>query len=839
MFENILRKMFGLLKHPKLILFIILGLTLLMLIPLSRISIDNDISHMIPENNIDRQLYSKYEKIFGNSEYIFIGFESDDIFTPENLTYLRTFSASVRDLNMSIPIELYADLLRISVEDAALLIQAINEEGLYDGESILGLLKDRNLLGKTYGLSETALKKISLAAKKTPPDILWSNYELPIKEVESLLTSSYIRSENGTIVTEKLLEEDPITEEGIRKLKERLSDWDLYQGGIISYDGKLSTVMVQLSSTFLNKRTAVLRGVQKILEQKPASLDLKAHISGEPIIVDSISAAMLHDMRILIPLVLIVVILVLFLSFRNLEGVLYPLLAMALSIIWSLGIMSLLGVPINMISTVLPVLLVAVGSAYGIHFMSSYFHSPLRDKLEALQENFGDIGISITMAALTTVAGFGSLVTTSFIPIRNFGVFTAVGIFFALLIVLFLLPSLIILSKKEKTILHVNEEEYRKDFLHNILTKLGKWLSQARTPILLFSLALMAIMTIGIFKVNVDMNYVEFFKPKSPIRQADRILNEKLAGTQTLNIVITGKEGENVLRPDLLMELDAFVSLLKEDFPSIKKDLSIITLLKRMNRVMHDNSPAYDAIPETQQAIEDYMLLYSGNSSYYVTQERDMMRIVLSLKRTSTSDIEKIESRILSKLDQSFQLRHSVEIAITGIAQIQLRINDLIVRGQIMNILISILAVFIINLLVFRKFSITLLSLFPIFFSLVISFGVMGFLGIPLNAGTAMVAAVSIGIGIDYAIHFLVRYSSALRAGKEMTQCIHEALVTRGRSITTNVIAVCAGFFVLTFSGFIPLVQFGLFVILNMVTSSLAALVILPALILTQKKKTT
>ncbi len=836
MLENFLHKAKEIFHKPWIVIIITSVLTIFLFIAMTQVKIDNDISHMIPQNSIERQNYVKFEEIFGNSEYIFVGFESKSVFTPKNLEYIKDFTEKVRSLNHSIPEEMIAKLLSINTADAKKIIQAVSEEGIYDGEGMKEFLTDIEKLVNDFSFDRKTATKIASMANTTDPTSLFSAYEVPIKDTESILSSSYIKASGETIVTEKLMDSDTINEKSIAELKKRLKDWDLYQGSIISYDGSITAVMVQLNSSLINKRTIVFKAIQKIITSD-CPKDIKTYISGEPVIVDSISEAMLHDMRLLIPLVIFVVIFVLFFSFRNIEGVMYPLIAVILSIIWSIGVMSLCKMPINLISTIMPVLLVAVGSAYGIHFMNSYFLHRSTDKLASIEDNFGDIGLSITMAALTTVGGFGSLVTTQFIPIRDFGLFTALGIFFALFLVIFFIPSLILLSSKKKTFSFHNEEDEKKDTLYKILIKTGTFIVSHKRIIILTSIFLSLIMILGIFKIKVDMNYVQFFKKSSTIRMADTILNDKLAGTQTLNVILTSRHGENLLDPSLLKELDLFSKEIMSKFPIIKKSLSINNLLKRMNSVMHGGGAEQEIIPPTREAIEDYMLLYAGNVSSYVTPERDRIRLVFSMKRTSTADIKNIQEFIKNGLNQEFQTRYNVDMDISGIAQLQLKINEMIVEGQIMNIFTSIIVVFLINLFVFRNLAITLLSLIPIIISLAISFGLMGFLNIPLNAGTAMVAAVSIGIGIDYAIHVLVRYRTALKSGLSPLEAINDTLVTRGRSILYNVVTVCAGFLILIFSGFIPLIQFGMFVVLNMLATSFGALIILPAFLLTINEK--
>lgn len=824
MLEKFLKTTTVVFNKPIRILITGLIITLILGSGIKNLRIDNDVTHMLPQNNRAKIIFDKYEKIFGSSALIFIGIESTNIYSMPILKYLKSLTASIENLNQIIPIENIANYLKISESEARQLIDVISEQGIIEENDLKNLLSNKQRLIDECFVDEAFAQKISSKIQNIDIKKLIKLYETPIREINSILNTDYIRAEGEKFVVEKLME-DEITSKNIEKLKERVNSWDLYKGGLVSYDETLTTVLIQLYSIHdIEIRSAVYNHIKEIIKHNLPE-NVKIYITGEPVIADSISEYMIKDINLLLPLVFIVVILTLYFSFKNISGVFYPLLAVILSIIWAVGFMAYCNVPINIVSTVLPVLLVAVGSAYGIHFMNHYFLSKGNDKLKIIKENVIGVGLAISMAGLTTVAGFGSLVTSSFIPIRHFGIFTAIGVFFALIITLYIIPSILLVDKKTKKEYKIKEKS---DFILKILKIFDRLVRRYYKLIIILTIIIVLISLIGITQIKVEMNNITFFKKNTPLRIADEILNKKLAGTQVLNIILETKDNSRIIKPEILKKIEDFNNSIKKKFSNVRKVLSLNESLKKMNQVMYQDKPEYYKIPETEEKVNDYLLLYSGKLDSFITAKKDKLRITISIKRTSTGDIEAIEKYATQYFDTKFLNKHNLKLIITGVANIYTVVNRLITKGQILSLLFSLIVVFIINLFVFKKFWIALLSLSPIFVTLLISFGFMGFFKIPLNAGTAMVASVAIGIGIDYAIHFLVRYRNEMKQGHNIEASIHNTIMQTGRGILYNMISVTTGFMVLLFSRFVPLIQFGGLVALNMLTTGIGALIIIP-----------
>lgn len=822
MLEKFLEKSKILLYKKKHVIFIAALFTIISIPGILLIKFDNELINMIPENNLDRKNNSKYEKIFGDNSAIYVALENNKIFDMDFLNYIKKLTEKIKNLNNKLPKQNLAKLFNVSENEAEKIISIISETGAFDGNELKKILIDKEKLKNEYFLENEIAERVSKKSKNVKAEEILNAYTLPVKDVISILNVDIIKGEKDKFKVEKSFEGEEVKEEDIIKIKDKIKSWNFYNGFLLSEDETITAILIQLNNVGLGIKGQVYEEILKIIKDSP----YKVYVGGDTVVTYSINKYMVNDLLVLIPLVAIVVVVVLYLSFKNLEGVFYPLISVALSAIWTVGFMSYLNVPFNVVSIVIPVLLIAVGSAYGIHFMNSYFFSKKSEKIEIFKDNLTSIGISISLAGLTTIAGFGSLLTSGFKPLKNFGIFTSLGVFLAMIVSLYLIPALLLFGKKEKDIFM--KEEKRKDIIHNILNLFEKVsITKSKTTIAI-SIFLCVIFIFGIFKIRAEMNGVEFFRKDAEVRIVDDFLNKKLTGTQNIDIIFEKKDGNSILKYNILYEIEKFNENIKTKFSQVQKIISLNEYLKKMNQEMMGGDERNYVLPETDEKINDYMLLYSGKLDSVVTQNKDMTRVTFVLKRTPTMEIEKIKNYILKYFKNDFLKENNLEMKIAGYANLYVVANKLITNSMIYSMLSSLLIVFFTNLYSFKSLKITILSLLPICITLIISLGIMGYFNIPLNAGTAMIAAVAIGIGIDYPIHFLTRYLKEKRKnGKEVA--IGMAVNEIGRGIVYNILSVASGFFILAFSKFIPLVQFGGMICFIMFLTGVGALLFLPA----------
>lgn len=642
-----------------------------------------------------------------------------------------------------------------------------------------------------------------------------------------------------------------ITADRMARIRQRLHAWPFLQEGIYSKDEKSLLVVVR-STPNLDQpnRELLLEAVKEEVAQLFSDGRYAVHMAGYSIVDQAVAENMRQDIVRLLPLVFVVVTLFLLCTFRNPAGVLYPMVTILLAVGWCMGVMALLDVPLSVVGTAMPVLLVAVGSAYGIHLVYYFVHrhAGTSDRRAAMADTLDGTGRGVVMAGLTTVAGFASLVFNDIVPLRDFGLFTALGVFFALLVSLILIPALLIRFG-------VRAPAHSRGAGAGLGSRLSGRLiaSISRTsykhPKKVIAVAVLVLLgsIAGVTGLRVEMNNIAFFKKDTRIRAADTFINGHFAGTVDMRIIFTTAEANGVLDPLVLGAMERLGQTIEAQYPQVGKTLSVLDLIRKMNQAFYFNDPAYYRIPgisdlagdRSNQALKAHLASYidkfqRDDTRAFIDGEKRRAALMLQIKTASsevTRDIlHTIEALLKGPLGQDLE-RIGVQVHTTGIGALYVESEQMIVSGQMRSIAVSVAIVLVLVTLIMRSLVYGLLSILPLCMAICINFGVMGLLDIPLDAATAIAACVAIGIGIDYGLHYLNRYRLYRKAGHGHGEAVVHTAETTGGSICINALAVAAGFSVLMLSTFVPLVHLGFLIALTMITSSAGSLTLLPAVL--------
>jgi len=795
-----------------------------------------------------------------------------------------------------------------------------------------------------------------------------------VDEVQGITNSDYIEGNQNGIIVQEIMDEDIENENDVFNLKKKILSWNLYEGNLYNDKFNATQMLIKTKKGIpIDQKEEIYWNLKDIFNQYQTE-DNKFYIAGMPSVFVLIGDSMEGDLSNLIPFVIAIVLLILFVSFRNIGGVALPAFTVLISTVWALGFMSLLGISLTIVSTVIPVLLVAVGSAYGIHIISHYYDELRERASEEIDEKkhekivfdtIKQVGKPVFIAGITTMVGFGSLGSSSIQPIKSFGIFTALGVGVALLIAVTFIPSILLIRNKK---LNVKKNKKSKNILSKILNVVYKYFEKKRIRVLIAAVLIAVLSIVGMHKIVIDSVMIEFFKDDTEIRQADKFMNKNFNGTSILNILVDGKKAGDLTDPEILKQMDNLGNYLENKYEKIGKVTTFADFIKRMNKVMNypEDEPkeekvsssniknestssfgsestssfgnentssfgnsssnldteettssfgeesttqfgekdtnekksisvkkkesvktakenisqsdlmqilnkalvsakradisanefielinrelnykgeAYNEIPydvskypvETKEGLKNlisqYLLLYGGSLDDLINSqpEPSKSRMMVQIKSGSNILTKKIENSIRRYVKTNFPEGYDVKIA--GDTDMALAVNNLIVSSQIMSIIISLIAVFIIVSISYRSLVGGLFGVIPLSFALLINFGLMGFLGIKLDIATSMVASIAIGIGVDYTVHFLSRYHNERLKSDDLSVVTRNTLMTTGKAIIFNAISVAAGFAVLLFSNFNPLVNLGLLVSVTMITSSVASMTILPAML--------
>jgi predicted RND superfamily exporter protein len=439
---------------------------------------------------------------------------------------------------------------------------------------------------------------------------------------------------------------------------------------------------------------------------------------------------------------------------------------------------------------------------------------------------FTSLRSPILLAGITTIAGILCLLSHKMLPARQLGLVTAIGIGFALLLSLLFIPSALAIIGKSTPVL--SRDPGKRHLIERWLGGLGRLVANYPLRVLLTSIVIAVISAGGIFLLKVDTNLENFFPEKHPVRVSAEIINETFGGSQNISILVEG----DILDPATMKQIDRYENELKKN-PAVGNVMSIAGIIREISKALNEKGdPLYDRIPEERNAIAQYMELYlmSGEPEdleRMVDFDFQRAQVMIRINDGSSEALKSVLHDIRSLAGEDLN-----SIRIGGYGLVAADMSDLVVRGQVVSLIIALLVVFIILSLVFRSLAAGLTGSAPLALAMLILFGWMGYLDIPLDIATALLSSIMIGVGVDYTIHFLWRYRAERLGGLTPSDAVLKTLTTTGRGISFNALSVILGFTALPFSLFLPIRVFGFLVMVSIFTCLVGALVIVPALIL-------
>ena len=525
----------------------------------------------------------------------------------------------------------------------------------------------------------------------------------------------------------------------------------------------------------------------------------------------------------------------------------------------------------------MPVVLMAVGVADGIHILSRYYDELLEhpdiSSSDAVIATMREMWRPVMLTSLTTAAGFLSFLTAAIVPIHYFGVFTGVGILVAMVFSLTFLPAMLsllqpTLSRGLRKQMGRSGDVAPTGLAAHFLSRLGRGV--ARHPLAVWgpTALVVVICVFGAQQIVVDTSMVRTFDPSYPLRVDDAVLRHKFQGTVPVYVAIEGHAPGRLKDPALLAQLDRLQATVEQD-PDVGGSLSLAEYIKRMHRIMNEDRAEMEVVPTSRDLVAQYLLLYSfsGDSDDFeeiVDYDYQHANVAVYLRSDSTLDVERVVEVIRDFALREFGQDGELEVAahdplgvrfgrwlagieptvtgwetnsgfrigIAGNGYVLNRVNELVVSGQLSSLVTSLVAVFLLTAFMFRSWVAGLINVLPISLVMIFSFGLLGLLGIPLEIGKSLTASMVIGIGIDYTIHFLSKYRIKVQEGlTDPEQITATTMATSGKAIFFNAVVVIAGFLVFLTSNFSVNFHLGAMLSLTMGACLLVSMTVLPAIL--------
>jgi hypothetical protein len=663
--------------------------------------------------------------------------------------------------------------------------------------------------------------------------------EINAGDITSLYTAENITADEWGLTVEAFYSGVPESDSELEALRRSVEANDMIHGRIVSLDGRSALVVAEIDDDAFTKE--FYASLLEFTDQWEGPETI--HVAGRPVVEGEMTRLGPKDMARMAPLVFVLMTLILLYLLRNLRHTLLNLLIVFFGTLTAFGLMTLFQVPVYTVSTMIPVMLIAIGVADGIHMHNTIRHlmeeTPDISRDELVQRTMQAMTRPVIMTSVTTAVGFLSLMTSQVLPVRYFGLFTAAGVLSEMLMSLLLFPATIYLLGPPKLRIRPRGDKERAGAPGNFSRRAGNLLMAHPWRVVLAGIALFALAGLGTSRVWIDTSFLANFEKDSPVVETDTFVNENFGGTSTLNVIFSGSEDDTFKQPEVLELMDALQKEVEQD-PVVGDSFALTDYMRRMHRVMHEDDPAYDAIPETSDMVAQYLLLYemSGdpdNLNQVVDYDYREANLTFQLKSDSSAFIEEI-IEVIDRYAESFE-EHGVRMRYAGSGYKSLVFASLLLEGQLFSLLLSFGIVALLLSLMFRNILIGLAGTIPITITAMVNFGTMGILGIPLSASTAIISGIAIGIGVDYAIHFIEHFRSARSSGFSGQAAVLSTLSQTGRAIIYNAVAVMGGFSVLLVSVFPPNRQVGGLVALNMAASALGTLtVLLVVLVLLDRK---
>lgn len=651
--------------------------------------------------------------------------------------------------------------------------------------------------------------------------------EIKKTDVTSLYTAENIIGKQNSLDVKAFFKKVPTDKKELDAIRDNVRKNEMIMGRLVSGDEKVTVIIAEIDDGVFSQD--FYRRILKLVAdfQGPEKL----HVAGRPIVEGEMAYLAPKDMMRMVPIVIAVIVLVLFFVLHSFKGMFFTMLVVVFSTIWAFGLMALFKVPIYAVSTMIPVMLIAIGVADGIH-LYSHLHlfmraNPAASKKEAVSEMIDSMMKPVIMTSVTTAIGFFSLLTSSVYPIKYFGLFTAFGVMVAMLFSLILIPAALLAFnlpawKKDKK----NEDHADGKKAAVFLEKIHKHKYLA----ILITAVVILVSILGISKVWINSSFLDKFEKDSQIVLTDKFINKNFGGTSTLNVILSSKQEGAFKQPAVLRIMDRMQRTVVGRLETVGNSFSLADYLKRMNKVLHADDEQFNVIPSSVNLNAQYLLLYemSGdpdNLWKVVDYKYKKANLVFQLKSDDSKTLNSTIAAIKPFETEFKKLGVSVDYAGSGYKA--LVFTDLILEGQISSLILSLIIVVILLSLMFKKLLVGMIGSIPIILTAFIGFGAMGLLGIALSTTTALISSIAIGVGIDYSVHFLERYRMSAVETQDKKLTAELTMHHSGRAIIFNAAVVIAGFLVLLFSVFPPNRELGGLVSLNMFTSFVGTMTIM------------
>lgn len=479
---------------------------------------------------------------------------------------------------------------------------------------------------------------------------------------------------------------------------------------------------------------------------------------------------------------------------RGVRGVFLPLVVVTLPVMWTMGAIPYMGFTINFLTMALPTILICVGIADSMHYISAYhdYSDEGLNRHDSLRQGLGITGRAILLTTLTTMIGFLSFLSTHVQPFREMGIYVAAGVFFAMLATILLVPSIYSFGRKKSV---RKEKKKRNDIFDRLLMFVYRTVVAHPVKIVVVFALLSAVSIYGMTLVKVESNSMKLIKKGNEFRDSLDFIDENMGGVLSLEFMVDTGETDGIKNAEFMKKLDTFHERL-ESHKDVTKVTSITTVMKKMRRALHNNDMSYYGIPDSDDAVSQYLFLYetSGGDEmdHLVTFTSDKVRITTKTASLATLELREILNYADDLAAEIFG--GDVQIMKSGSMYRYLRLNDILGEGQRNSFIAALIAIGVVMLLLMRSPVLGIISMVPNIFPVIISLGLLGLAGSFVDVILMSFAPVIIGVAVDDTIHFFTRFKREFDTGSGYEEALRRTYMTVGRPIVFTTMVLVFGF---------------------------------------------
>lgn len=650
-----------------------------------------------------------------------------------------------------------------------------------------------------------------------------------ITEVQSLITVEQIRNEDGQLLVEPYLKNWQNNSINLDSVQVAMREDPFLSGILLSPDGKTTLITLHIAEdkNIFEEREIIISELYEILN---GYKDLEIRVTGIPYFRNQYVHLLNGEIIYYVSVASVLIIALLWYLFRSILGVLIPISIVWLTILFTTAVISVSGGVFEVLSSTIAPILLCVGIADSVHMLTKYNDTRQRGlrNRASLKETIIVLGSATLLTSITTAIGFGTLITSNVIPMQRFGLYTAVGVILAFFITIFLLPSLLMLINPRKNTGKITSGAFR--YIGYSLKKTHILVRAWHKPIVIFVFVSSALIGLGVTQLRVNSFVFDEVGQNSPLIVNSRFVDTYIGPQFPFEIVVDTGEDAGVLSPEIIQKVDSLQQFLAT-FPEIHKSISFTDVIREIHSVMEPETKA-GALPDSRELIAQYQLLFelTGNERLdrFIDFSQQKTRIAVLSEDVGSYRMNQIRKELTQFTENLFQ---DTRVVITGTTMLVASLTANIVTSLAYSIILAFLFISVIMAILFRNKKLVLISLLPNVIPLLLTAGVMGFLGIDIKPSTAVIFTIAFGIAVDDSIHFLARFRIETLRGKSLDEAVRITTEKTGRAIILTSAILLVGFGVLGTSSFESTQYMGLLTCLTIFNAIIADLVFLPALI--------